>query len=542
VKDLLQSYYVRQGFLRAEVSSPRNELHPDTRSATVQVPIDEGTRSHLAEINFRGNKLFTDQELLAGIPLRVGQPYDPHLRNQSMSRIRNAYSRRGYNDVVIDYNVTAARETGRLNITFSIQENRKEVVRKIEVKGTERTDEHFVRELLKISTGEALDPQKLSDARRRMYDTGAYTQTQIETVELDKSLAQGPQEKPVGLEVTVREVKPYRLQYGGFYDTERGPGGIADITNRNSLANASVLGLRTRYDSDLREVRLYYSQPRVFGLPFDTNLVSFVNRELHQTAGFTVDRFGFSAEQQAKFRNQFIVSYGYRFEHDHTYEAGPNPFFDVTLNVAPLTATASRDLRDDVLDATRGSFTSHNLEYAPNFLGSDLRFIRYFGQYFQYIPLGPKREIPWAGGEPRARLVYAGGLRLGLARGFGGQNLVPSERFFAGGGTTIRGFVQDSIGPRNIIGDPAGGQAVFILNNELRFPLISIFDGVGFIDAGNVYRTVSDFNPFDLRSSAGFGLRVRTPYFLLRGDYGIKLDRKAGESFGEFYFSIGQAF
>jgi outer membrane protein assembly factor BamA len=62
------------------------------------------------------------------------------------------------------------------------------------------------------------------------------------------------------------------------------------------------------------------------------------------------------------------------------------------------------------------------------------------------------------------------------------------------------------------------------------------------VDLGNVYDSVSNFDPFDLRKSAGFGLRMRTPYFMLRADYGFKLDRKPGESRGAFFFSIGQAF
>ena len=62
------------------------------------------------------------------------------------------------------------------------------------------------------------------------------------------------------------------------------------------------------------------------------------------------------------------------------------------------------------------------------------------------------------------------------------------------------------------------------------------------MDIGNVYRRAADFNPFKVRSAAGAGLRVRTPYFLLRLDYGFKLDRKPGESTGAFFFSIGQAF
>ncbi|MEK7753525.1 MAG: BamA/TamA family outer membrane protein, partial [Acidobacteriota bacterium] len=132
--------------------------------------------------------------------------------------------------------------------------------------------------------------------------------------------------------------------------------------------------------------------------------------------------------------------------------------------------------------------------------------------------------------------------RLGLAGGLGGQELIRTERFFAGGGTTLRGFKQNSLGPVDFLGDPAGGNAVFILNNELRFPAASIFDGVGFVDLGNTYSRVSDFRLADLRKTAGAGLRVRTPYFLLRLDYGFKLDRRPGESRGAFFFSIGQAF
>ena len=142
----------------------------------------------------------------------------------------------------------------------------------------------------------------------------------------------------------------------------------------------------------------------------------------------------------------------------------------------------------------------------------------------------------------KSRLVYAAGFRLGFAKGFGGQDILRSERFFGGGGTTLRGFERDRLGPVDLFGDPAGGEAIFITNHELRFPIFSIFDGVGFLDVGNVYAKASDFNPFDVRRSAGLGLRVRTPYLLLRLDYGLKLDRKPGETQGGFFFSIGQAF
>lgn len=201
----------------------------------------------------------------------------------------------------------------------------------------------------------------------------------------------------------------------------------------------------------------------------------------------------------------------------------------------------TRETRDDLLDATLGSFLSQAFEYAPGFLGSQLRFVRSFSQYFRYVPLGQPSVVPWLN-RSKTRLVYAGGVRLGLATGLGGQELIPSERFFGGGGTTIRGFQQDRAGPLDFPGAPRGGNAMLIVNNELRFPVYHVFDGVGFVDVGNVYRRVSDLAFSDIRKSAGLGLRVRTPYFLLRLDYGFKLDRRPGEALGRLFFSIGQAF
>ena len=74
------------------------------------------------------------------------------------------------------------------------------------------------------------------------------------------------------------------------------------------------------------------------------------------------------------------------------------------------------------------------------------------------------------------------------------------------------------------------------------FPLFSIVDAVGFLDIGNIYAKVSDFRLTDVRKAGGLGLRIRTPYFLIRFDYGFKLDRWPGETLARPFFSIGQAF
>ncbi len=92
-------------------------------------------------------------------------------------------------------------------------------------------------------------------------------------------------------------------------------------------------------------------------------------------------------------------------------------------------------------------------------------------------------------------------------------------------------------------GLPLGGEGLVILNQELRFPLYGDLGATVFVDVGNVFPRVSDmFKDFDLRSTAGVGLRYRTPVGPVRMEYGWILGRQEGEGAGEFYLSIGNAF
>ena len=135
------------------------------------------------------------------------------------------------------------------------------------------------------------------------------------------------------------------------------------------------------------------------------------------------------------------------------------------------------------------------------------------------------------------------------------SELPASERFFAGGDTTVRGFSLDRLVNQETItntGFPVGGNSVVILNGELRSKLFGAVQGVGFLDAGNVFPLASDLSFTDVRPAAGFGIRINTDFGPIRFDLGFNLHPQQfqddqgtllpRERRTVFHISIGQAF
>jgi outer membrane translocation and assembly module TamA len=141
------------------------------------------------------------------------------------------------------------------------------------------------------------------------------------------------------------------------------------------------------------------------------------------------------------------------------------------------------------------------------------------------------------------RTQLAGALRLGLEWPFGDTPIVPiSERFFTGGHDTLRGFARDTVGPKDPSGLPTGGEAMIVANLEYRYRIWRLLVGDVFYDTGNVFWRVGDMNLGELRHVLGLGFRLETALGPIRLEYGWKVDREPGETPGEFYLSLGNAF
>ncbi len=557
VTELLRRLYREQGYLAAEIDTPRYEFHG--AAARVILDVREGPRFVVSGVTFNGLAVMHEEFVTMALPVAPGDPFMPAAAENALQHLRNLYWERGYNDVRTAYQLTIDRANGRTGVEFSIDEGRQSIVAGIRVDGNEQTSDRLVREQLIVTPSEPLNLQALSRSRKNLYDSGAFSIVDLSRDTVVETMPAGNEDanvigaitgtqlpaKPVVVEVSVREVQPFQMRYGASYDTEGALGGVVDASLHNIFGKARVVGFASRYDARVREGRVYMSQPMLRHWPMQTTASVYYREERNPATSigdaFNVNRRGASVQQERRLKNDYVWTYGYRFERARTFDPLPDGDPEQFTRVSPLTSAFVRETRDEILDATRGSFSSHALSFSPRWLGSDDTYLKYFGQYFHYFPLQKERRRRFSNEIIRPRFVFATAMRVGVSKGMG--TFVPtSERFYAGGSTTIRGFEQNSLGPIGATGKPIGGDALIIFNNELRFPLVSIVDGVTFLDAGNVFQRTRDFSFTDIRKSAGVGVRLRTKWVLVRGDYGFVLDRREGERRGRFYFSIGQAF
>jgi len=220
---------------------------------------------------------------------------------------------------------------------------------------------------------------------------------------------------------------------------------------------------------------------------------------------------------------------------------------DIRTRLSTFAAVYIHDTRDNPLDAHKGHYDSYELDFNPNILGSNVNFGKFLAQTAYYKQLG--------GG-----VIWANSLRLGIEAPSAGSHVPISQKFFTGGGSSLRGFPLNGAGPQKTVtacgnlADPAscafirvptGGPQLFILNSEFRIPLpikknLSL---AAFYDGCNVFDRIGfkNFTALD-SNSVGFGFRYATPVGPVRVDLGHNLSPVAGISATQIFITLGQAF
>jgi outer membrane protein assembly factor BamA len=624
----MHGLYDANGFLNAKVDGQILDNYKGKKGDTyVRFAIQEGEQTRVASLAIEGLHAFREEELLAVVGSTPAQPYSDFNVTTDRDNILALYFNEGFPEA--SFTSTAERlapeksEGGKgapkngateneksqrqeeekeksskpevvqaapVRLVYHIAEGPQTRVRRILLAGYTRTRTKVIQREIRVKPGAPLREGDVVESQRRLYNLGIFNRVTIEPQNPDGS------DPDKDIVVLVEEAKRYTVAYGGGFEVQRlasttnptsgelqaAPRGIFELTKVNLTGRADSLSMKVRGSTIEDRALLGYSIPNTFGSPHFSSQATAYTEKTQDINTFTEMRYEVSGQLTDQATPFTTVLYRYAFRkvlvsNLNSHIASEEiPLFEQPTLVSEFGVTWLRDKRDNPADASKGSFNSADFNVASTSIGSSASFLRFFFQNSTYHPI-------------KRRFSIARSMRIGILEPFANTQsltfppptasectaaatpgptaeIIPlPERFFAGGGTSLRGFALNQAGPRDpCTGFPVGGQALLALNQEFRFPMRLPYIGTSlggafFYDGGNVYSRLSRitfraYSPkpvFVLRDPAqpasatnptvcvynctnelnyfahtiGFGIRYATPVGPIRIDLGYQINR-----------------
>ncbi len=545
----LVTAYAAAGFLNVRVE-PGEPLFSGTR-ATLPIVIREGRPFTVGEVQVAGTRLVDEADVRQAFGLVEGRPYTPAGIDDGTEAVRLLYARQGHADARVRPESTYDRERSTVRIALDVDEGTRRTVAGVALSGDVTTRPRLTTRALDLPAQGPVDMRQVEEAQRRLYDLGVFrsVEPRFEPAGETTEVAPGALVQPVRVVFDVEEYPDYRLRYGfqvtsgtlstrELTSTGTRPGVTVDLRRNNLFGLGFDVGGGAFVTVNRSRLRGLVQSSTLGGRPVQTTLSVTRDDTEGESGLLTVQqrRTLLAAEQRWRPTLRTEWAYGYDLEYDDadlTLAVRDGDPLSLTLRarLASANTTLTYDSRDNLLNPTRGMFHSARVEAGTAWLASELRFARYLGQHFLFVPAG--------------RLTWASGLRFGSV-GIGDDQGESLEsilvRFSTGGGTSVRGYRQDALTPEIIEGFPRGGDVLVVLNQEARLRVTPWLGVVGFVDAGNAFTRWREVSWSGLEVGLGAGLRLTTPVGVVRLDVGFPRPRPANHPSALWYFSFGQAF
>jgi len=535
--ETLRSYYLQRGYLEFRIDSTQVAVSPDREDLTLTINVTEGQKYVVSGVKLAGNYLGRDDEFKSLITIEPGEPYNAEQVTETTNAFTDYFGSFGYAFARVQARPEIDRTNNRVALVIQSDPVRRVYVRRLNISGNNRTRDEVIRREFRQYEASWYDGDRIKLSRDRVNRLGFFTDVNIETQEVPGTPDQ------VDLSVSVVEKPTGALQLGAGFSTAEKVSFSFGIQQENVFGSGNYLGLNVNTSKYNRVIQLTSTDPyftkegisRTFDLYYRTTRPYYTEDGDYRliNEGGTL-RFG------VPFSEVDTVYFGAGLER-YSFEPGSNlasqtpeayrNYFGCQLSGGyvtscdndsvwgiPLTIGWSRDSRDSALAPTRGRVQRAGVEIGS---AGDMKYYKGSYQIQQYIPLNKQYTLAFFGD-------------LGYGKAYG-DNIYPIfKNFYAGGLGSIRGFEQNSLGPRDGVTTAAlGGTKKAVFNAEISTP----FPGAGndrtlrmygFVDVGNVFTDRLDGQTDaqwsaqkKLRASAGIGISWVSPLGPLRLAYAV---------------------
>ena len=548
--ETLRSYYLTRGYLEFRIDSTQVAISPDRQDLSVSVNITEGEKFVVAGVKLAGNYLGRDEEFKSLVTIKPGEAYNGEDVTATTKAFADYFGTFGYAFARVQAQPEVDRVNNRVNLTLQAEPSRRVYVRRVNIGGNNRTRDEVVRREFRQYEASWYDGDKIKLSRDRVDRLGFFTEVNVDTIEIPGTPDQ------VDLTVSVVEKPTGTLQLGAGFSSAEKVSLTFGITQENVFGSGNYLGLQVNTSKFNRTISITATDPyfTADGISRTFSLYHTTTRPYYAADGdYKLAHEGGSISFGVPFSEVDTVFFGiglerYRFDPgtngtftlvngQPVYSASPQAYrdyFGCTTSATgivsscsnssvfgiPLTVGWARDDRDSALVPTRGRLQRANLEVG---IGGDMKYLKSSYQYQQFFPITKQYTFSING-------------EAGLAQAYGSKAYPIFKNFYAGGLGSIRGFEQNSLGPRDATtGASLGGTKKAIFNAELSTP----FPGAGndrtlrlysFFDVGNVFSSrvvgVTDAQwkaQQMIRASVGVGVSWVSPLGPLRLAYAFPI-------------------
>ena len=579
------AYYNEQGYRDARIVSDTVYDAPsakaDQERVKVKVKVHEGRKFFFRNITFSGNTVYSDDVLRRSLRISKGDPYNKQLLEQNLqynpsgTDISSLYMDNGY----LFFRATpveVAVEGDSIDIEIRISEGKQARIRNVWVEGNTITNDKIIMRELYTRPGDLFSRDALLRSRRELL-TLRYFKEESVIPEPRPNEADGT----VDIVYKVEEGQTSTINLQGGYGAGMFIGQVGLTLNNFSARNifnkdawaplpagdGQKLSLNaTTNGSSYYSLSASFTEPwlggkraqSLSGQVYHTFMSNglYYNRSSAQFYSLQITGAGVTFSKRLKWPDDyFYMSHGLSYKHYvlDNYNSLNNLFTDGTANDISYSFSLSRNSYDSPIFTRNGSELSLTTFLTPPFSllsGKD---------YSNATPQEKYKWVEYYKVNLRGSwfLNLAGDLVLSTRFRFGwmghynddiGQ--APFGRYFLGGDglsswvidgrevIPLRGYENNSLNP------DAGGSVFDRFTFELRYPIVESGQATiwlqAFLEGGNCWSDLSQFEPFKMYNSAGLGVRFNLPMLGLIGvDWGYGFDGLYGGS--QFHFSIGQS-
>lgn len=539
--ETLTSYYQDRGYLQFNVPSVQVALSPDKKDIYVTVAVEEGTVYKVKDHRFSGEIILNEKFLDALTSTKSGSIFSRKESTETGNRIEAALSDIGYAFAKVTPVPEIDEPNKQVSINYFIEPGKRAYIRRINFSGHTGTNDEVLRREMRQLEAAPFSKSAVERSRVRLARLPYIEEAEVETKPVPGT------DDLVDIEFKVKERAPGSIQFGVGYSGSQGFLINAAVTNTNFLGTGNRVQLSADTSVFTRSVNLsltnpYFTQDGIsqtvsafyrksqsvirFSSGFDTNVVGGDLTYGIPLSEFTSLRIGGGVSQTAvkTFAGassdeilNFVIRNGTSFSE-----------FQLRTGIV-------RDTRNRTFFASSGSLSRLNLDIAVP--GSDLTFYNVNFTQEQYL------QLPF-------HFFSVSSATLGYVNSYGStKDVPPYENYFAGGATTVRGYRDGTLGPRDFPNNnPFGGKLRTTAQTDLVIPLPVVSDNKTtraslFFDIGNVYAKPQDFSIQSLRQSAGVSFSFFTPVLgLLTLSYAIPLNDRLGDETQAFQINFGTGF